>query len=133
MLKGYLRALDILNAKYQEEKMQQTKSASETRTPLYFLKLRSKIHVEEFLKYLKQYPEVKYRFSKSSSRGVVTSARVLRGENRFEDASTLLERVIDRGIESDITPEKLHVRHPRAETYRASASGRGAMATRRKA
>ena len=32
MWKGYLRALDILNAKYQEEKMQQTKSASETGT-----------------------------------------------------------------------------------------------------
>ncbi|MCJ1263039.1 hypothetical protein MMC22_002909 [Lobaria immixta] len=43
------------------------------------------------------------------------------------------EHVIDRGIESNITPEKLQVRHTRAETYRASASGRGAMATRRKA
>lgn len=119
--KGRLRALGIVHFKSQGEKKQQAKSPSEAGTPPHLLKIRYKIYVEEFLKYLELYSEVKGQFSVASLGAVMAFATIFRHENRLEDAKELLQTGKDRGAQGDNIQENLQARLGLIATYRASA------------
>ena len=123
---GYLRTISMLDEHYRKSKEDQAGTSNGMQTPTYLLKLRYKIHVEEFLKYLKLHPLGKGPFSPSVARSVVTFARMLKDDNRFEDSALLLRRVLDGGVEGNGNGNRARLITQLAliETYRASASGR---------
>lgn len=129
---GRVRALNILWAKYNSDK-----KLDSAVTPLHLLKLRSRTHVEDFLQFLKEYPEIRGHLMLTSARAIVTFARMFRNENRFKDAVLLLDQVINQEIRvnprkpipiEDFKREAQQVKLEGwlalIETRRASASGR---------
>lgn len=135
---GRLLSLAILRVEYSSvKKIQSAESFTGTRTPRHLLKLRYRIHVEEFLEFIRDRPELEGQFFLSSAQAVVVFARMFRDENWFEDAILLLNQLKDRGIRNftkdPMEPALFKEKSQRfrfrgvddlIETHRARASGR---------
>ena len=135
---GRLLSLAILREEYSNVKSRQSaENFTGVRTHRHLLALRYRVHVEEFLEFIRDRPDVKGQFFLPSARAVVGFAGMFRDENCFEDAIVLLNQLKNRGIRNlTIGPmepasfkeaaQKLRFRavNELIETHRARASGR---------
>lgn len=127
-----MRVLDNIFDNYHDDRSKLSKSNPE-KCSIHNLKLRYKIHFEQFLRALKAEKHLEFQFHPYAARCVVEFARMFRDEARFDDAELLLTRLINQGIKAASkrqgTQERLEAMRALAETYRSWASGRTEFTT----
>ena len=124
-----MRVLDIIFENYRKDRSK----LNADEYSIHNLKLRYKIHFEQFLRALKAEKYLEFQFRPYAARCVIGFARMFRDEARFDDAELLLTRLIDQGIKAASgrqgTQERLEAMRALAETYRSRASGRTEFTT----
>ncbi|KAL8861176.1 MAG: hypothetical protein Q9178_002392 [Gyalolechia marmorata] len=148
---GHLRALGILHIDYKNERDEVDRNSHSTgRTsaaaasvpdrhelldqsqvkigklvPLSLLKSRYRVHIEEFVEYIRNGDPPNGPFHARAAAAILTFARLFNEEDRFYTSQYLLRFLIDRGIKDDSKrTSELHARIDLVSSMEQSKKGR---------